>query len=90
MDPRDLRRISRQFYHRHRSVWRFIDENDPGFWPDLFDTMEEAHRWRFVPEGENRSRVTELPRTREDGTQTAENPSWLADVRRGGMGPGTP
>ncbi|XP_039309673.1 uncharacterized protein LOC120358699 [Solenopsis invicta] len=83
MSNRDLRRISRKFYYRHRPVWEFIRNNDEGFWPDLRDTMEQAHRWRFVPKDENGSRITEFPRSRDTGSQTLEpNPfgasSWEA------------
>lgn len=67
MDGEELRRISRAFWHRHRRVWRFIHSHEPGFWDNLWDTMEVARRWRWTEEG---AVVAEPPTTRDAEAQT--------------------
>jgi len=66
MDHRDLRRLSRRFWLRHRPIWEHIRQNDPGFWVDLWDTMQEAEEMRWTRRG---AVVVNLPRMRDAATQ---------------------
>jgi len=51
MDSRELRRMSRAFWHRHRPVWAYIRENEPGFWEDAWDLLQEAQAARWTDRG---------------------------------------
>jgi len=77
MDYRDLRRLSRRFWHRHRPTWCFIREYDPGFWADVWETLQEAHALRWTEEG---AVVRRFPEVRDAMTQ-----AQTLRVRHGGV-----
>jgi len=74
MDYRDLRRLSRQFWHRHRPTWSFVREYDPGLWADVWETLREAHRLRWTLEG---AIVREFPEMRDAAAQAQV--IWVRD-----------
>lgn len=54
------------FYNHHHNVWRFVCENDEGFWLDLSDSVREANKKQYV----RRDLIlTEFPKTRDVGRQ---------------------
>jgi len=67
MDHQGLRRLSRRFWLRHRPVWEYIRQTDPGFWDDLWDTQNEARRMRWTEQG---AVVRDWPQMRDAATQS--------------------
>jgi len=65
-DYRELRRLSRRFWHRHRPTWCFVRDYDPGLWADAWETLEEAHNLRWTTEG---AVVREFPEMRDASAQ---------------------
>jgi len=52
MDNRELRKLAREFYLRHRPVWEYVRQTDPGFWTDLWDTQRVAQEIRWDNAGD--------------------------------------
>ncbi|GAB1867753.1 Gag protein [Camponotus japonicus] len=61
-----MRRIWREFWSRHRSVWEHIEFHDEGFWTDLEDVAGQVRRARWTTEG---AVVREWPATRDAPAQ---------------------
>jgi len=66
MDYRELRRLSRQFWHQHRPTWCFVRDYDPGLWVHAHEILEAAHRLRWTQEG---AVVREFPEMRDVAAQ---------------------
>jgi len=80
MDDRDLRRLSRQFWHRHRPTWGFVREHDPGLWADAWETLQEAGAVvREFPAMRDSSTQAQTLRVHHRGMQTS--PTHTREVR---------
>jgi len=66
MDNQNLRRLLHQFWHRHRPMWCFVREYDPGFWADLWKTEQLAGNLRWTQEA---AVIREFPEMRDTSAQ---------------------
>ncbi|XP_025264952.1 glutamic acid-rich protein-like [Camponotus floridanus] len=63
-----MRKIWREFWSRHQSVWEHIEFNDEGFWTDLEDVARQVRAARWTTDG---AVVREWPSTQSTSAQTA-------------------
>jgi len=76
-----MRRIWREFWSRHRSVWEHIEFHDEGFWTDLEDVAGQVRRARWTTEG---AVVREWPSTRDAPAQTTAEEGVATQTSRPG------